>query len=404
MDYLDANQAADYLDVSKSTLYAYVSRGRLESIETEGDQRRRQYRKADLDRLRRRSDAASGDGPSAGDALHWGQPSLETDVGSISARGPCYRGVPLSSILCDNWSFSEVASLIWSGERKTWKIDAAATDTMDIAPAQTPPITTLREITLEAGRSSEGDTQCRSAWIELITKTIRRLSPRPRPNQPCEPSACLAQFIHHYERRPQHEQSPNGSSRRPPGPLLEIIDNILMIVADHGLNASTFTGRISASAGAGLFDALTASLATFSGDRHGRHFTRVRHMIHDLAHTDLDPQSWVTRRLTGANSIPGFGHPLYEHGDPRYRWVRRAVTELTEDHQILSQYDQLQSAATDAGVAPPNLDVGLALAADAFDISDDSMAFLFAVGRMVGWLAHIREQSRRNHVLRPTAT
>jgi len=404
MDYLDADQAADYLDVSKSTLYAYVSRGRLESIETEGDQRRRQYRKADLDRLRRRSDAASGDGPSAGDALYWGQSSLETDVGSISARGPRYRGVPLSGILRNDWSFSEVASLIWSGKRQTWEIDAATTDTMDIAPAQTPPITTLRKMTLDAGRSSEDHTQCRSVWSHLIADTIRRLSPSPRPNQPCEPSTYLAQFIHRYERGPRQEQTPNGSSRRPPSPLLEIIDKILMIVADHGLNASTFTGRISASAGAGLFDALTASLATFSGDRHGRHFNRVRQMIHDLAQSDLDPQSWVARRLTSANSIPGFGHPLYEHGDPRYRWVRRAVTELTDDHQILSQYDQLQSAATDAGVAPPNLDVGLALAADIFDISDDGMAFLFAVGRMVGWLAHICEQSRRSHVLRPTAT
>lgn len=403
MDYLDADQAADYLDVSKSTLYAYVSRGRLESIETDGDQRRRQYRKADLDRLRRRSDAASGDGPSAGDALHWGQPSLETDVGSISARGPRYRGQPLSRLLRDNWSFSEVASLIWSDQRQTWKVDAA-TGTTDADPARTPPVATLQRITLDAGRSSVRDTQNRSVWIYLITETIRRLSASPAPQDSSEPSVFLAQFIHDYERGSHLETTETAPCRPPPEPLINIVDKILMIVADHGLNASAFTGRISASAGAGRFDALTASLATFSGDRHGRHFIRVRRMIHELSHADVDAQTWVTRQLTEANSIPGFGHPLYEHGDPRYRWVRRAVTELAEADQILGQYDQLQRAATDAGVAPPNLDVGLALAADAFDISNDSMAFLFATGRMVGWLAHIREQSRRNHVLRPTAT
>src|SRR5262249_37348850 len=112
--YVTGPAAAELLGVKMATLYAYASRGLVRS-EPSGAGRARRYRTDDLLRLRTRRDARSGHGPVAAGALHWGEPVLETAVGTITDEGPVYRGQRAVELATGGVSFERVAELLWSG-------------------------------------------------------------------------------------------------------------------------------------------------------------------------------------------------------------------------------------------------------------------------------------------------
>jgi citrate synthase len=180
-----------------------------------------------------------------------------------------------------------------------------------------------------------------------------------------------------------------------------LVDQTMTIVAEHGLNASTFAGRIAASTDAGLFDGVTAALAAFDGHRHGRHCEIVRQMVDALRRTDQTPTAFIETRIHDDDSLPGFGHPLYEHGDPRYGFLRDAIDQHCPNAPPIEVYDVLTHAASACGLASPNLDVGLSLLADSLELPPGRVSFLFAAGRLSGWLAHILEQHQHGELLRP---
>src|SRR3954454_23864371 len=86
-----AREAAKLLEIKLDTLYAYVSRGLVRSVSGEG-RKARLYLRADLDRLRARSDAHRGHAPLAAGALRWGEPVLDSAITAIDDQGPSYRG------------------------------------------------------------------------------------------------------------------------------------------------------------------------------------------------------------------------------------------------------------------------------------------------------------------------
>jgi citrate synthase len=401
--YMNAQQAADYLGVSRQTLYAYVSRGLLDSIDAGDDGRQRRYRKSDLERLRRRGDAASGDEPEAGDALHWGRPSIETDVGGAGRRGPRYRDTTLRQLLRDDASFAQTAATLWLDTDDAWRIsadDLAAFDT-EACPRHRPdnPLVALRLAAIDEAASRTPQTPRRDAlrvvWIRLISRTARYwLGPKSASDKhllgrmpPLSPAQLVAAI--------GLPDAPSTSSN------VRLIDQTMTIVAEHGLNASTFAGRVAASTDAGLVDGVTAALAAFDGQRHGRHCEIVRQMVEALRQSDRSPTAFIESRIHDEDSLPGFGHPLYEHGDPRYSLLRDAIDQHGPNEPPIEVYDALTHAASASGLASPNLDVGLALLADSLELPPGHVSFIFAAGRLSGWLAHILEQHQRGELLRP---
>ncbi|HEU4536241.1 MAG TPA: citrate synthase, partial [Polyangiaceae bacterium] len=112
-EWVSAAEATKLLGVKRETLYAYASRGLVRSASGAGP-RDRVYNRSDVDRLRARSRARAGHGAVAASALRWGEPVLETSVGTITPQGPAYRGQPAVELARQGASFESVCSLLWA--------------------------------------------------------------------------------------------------------------------------------------------------------------------------------------------------------------------------------------------------------------------------------------------------
>ena len=179
-------------------------------------------------------------------------------------------------------------------------------------------------------------------------------------------------------------------------PAADAIRTALVCCADHELNASTFAVRVAASTGASPYAALIAGLGTLSGPAHGGQTAKALELLRTARRT-ADGRQTVIDRLRYGDPRPGFGHPRYPEGDPRARLILGALPHLPDP----------LTAAGDAGLEAtglhPNLDFGLAAIAVSHGLTEDQVSGLFAIGRSVGWLAHVAEQYEAGRLIRPRA-
>jgi len=395
-DFLGSQEAARYLDVQPATLYAYVSRGLLDSLPGPEDGRRRRYRKSDLDRLKRRSDAHAGEGAAAASALDWGAPSLETELTRVAPEGPVYRGVPVGDLVREGAPFEAVAELLWTGSlpavRPRWP---DALDSLDLGvrmPAPAWPVDVLRVAVTLAGLedparfSLSEDAELLVARRLIVGGTRALVAHRGRVDVEGGSVACLVESAFGLV-------SSEAKHRA--------IDAALVAIADHELNASTFAARVAASTGADSYACVSAALSTFTGGKHGGACDRCAALLVEIARSGL-PRSVLAARMRRGEQPPGFGHPLYPEGDPRFRLLVE-VAEGVGRGRVPAWLDELVATGAEMGLGEPNSDMGLALLARALGMPPEGAVTLFAVGRMAGWLAHVHEQRRQGFLVRPRA-
>jgi citrate synthase len=185
------------------------------------------------------------------------------------------------------------------------------------------------------------------------------------------------------------------------------IDSYWVSAAEHGANASTFTGRIVASTGADCAAAMSAAVGALSGPLHGGAPTRVLKMLDEVADTD-DVSQYVRDLLDRGERIMGFGHRVYRAEDPRARVLRRTARELesprVEVAEALEQaaLEELAARHPDRVLAT-NVEFWSAVVLDIADIPPPLFPALFACARVAGWSAHILEQMRTGRLIRPSA-
>jgi citrate synthase len=192
--------------------------------------------------------------------------------------------------------------------------------------------------------------------------------------------------------------------REPRAEEVTAFDRGLILTADHELNAATFAARVAASTGADLVSAVLAAIATQSGPLHGGAMAKTG-MLLELA-TAGDPTAEIDRRLAHGERIPGFGHSVYRGGDPRAALFRDLVQDTAVrngDDRWLTAADRIVQIATDRIGLPPNLDLYAAAFWSALGIPPDLFPGIFSIGRVAGWVAHIREQYADNRLIRPRA-
>jgi citrate synthase len=177
---------------------------------------------------------------------------------------------------------------------------------------------------------------------------------------------------------------------------MDAIRRILVLTADHELNASTFAARVAASTGAPLAAAALAGLSALSGPLHGGMTVQVNGFIAEVRRSS-DTKSAALQRLAQGLDVPGFGHPLYPNGDPRAQAIQAAVRFSDELNAIVE-------VCEDVTGAQPNLDFALVAACRTLGLPNDAPFTLFTVGRTVGWLAHALEQKQSGGgLIRPRA-
>jgi citrate synthase len=180
-------------------------------------------------------------------------------------------------------------------------------------------------------------------------------------------------------------------------------DVVLVLYADHTLNASTFAGRVAAATLADMYAAVTAAVATLQGPLHGGAIEAVREMLEEIGSPDRAPD-WVREHLAAKQKVMGFGHRVYKTWDPRATVLREIAERLGKQFGETRWYDtsvRIQETVMEAKPLYPNVDFYTASVYSALGLPSDLYTPLFAAARMAGWTAHIREQYADNRLIRP---
>jgi citrate synthase len=180
------------------------------------------------------------------------------------------------------------------------------------------------------------------------------------------------------------------------------VNQLLVLLADHELNVSTFTVRVAASAGADLHACVCAGLASLSGTQHGGACDRVEEVVVAIGRA-RSVRAVIAECERRGEEIPGFGHPLYPAADPRAEALLASAMRLAKRNERVSALFALVEAMRAQGREPPSCDVGLVALASALRFPPGSATALFALARTAGWIAHAIEQRAAGFLLRPRA-
>lgn len=192
----------------------------------------------------------------------------------------------------------------------------------------------------------------------------------------------------------------------PPTRLEQKAMDLLMILhADHGLNASTFTARVITSTLGDMHSALCGAIGALKGPLHGGANQRVMEMLLDIGNVKA-VKEYVAGLLENKQRIMGFGHRVYRVEDPRAKHLRVYSEKLCENNDQKHFYEmshRIESIVKKEKGIFPNVDFYSATVQHALGIPPEYFTAVFAASRAAGWIAHIMEQYADNRLIRPTS-
>ena len=195
-----------------------------------------------------------------------------------------------------------------------------------------------------------------------------------------------------------------------PAAFVRGLDAYLVTVAEHGMNASTFTARVVASTRSDAVSAVVAALGSLKGPLHGGAPGPVLDML-DAIGSGGDAGAWLSAELAAGRRIMGLGHRVYRVRDPRAQVLETALAAL-EAEGVASRYLALARAVERAAVEAldahrperrlrTNVEFYTAVLLDALGIPRALFTPVFAAARAAGWIAHIAEERSVDRLIRP---
>jgi len=385
---LTSAEAAARLGVKRETLYAYVSRGVL-TRRTGPDGRSSRFVAAEVDRVAagRRSPRRPGELAT----------ELRTSLTSTTGHRLVYRGYDAVA-LADHERFESVATLLWTGALDPTARFAAAPATVQAvraAAATLPPTATPADrLRLAVAVGAPHDPLRFDLRPEAVAGTGARL---------------VATLVDALPRRGAPADGPIAQrlwSRLTAAPadpaLVEVLDDALVLLADHDLAASTFAARVAATVRADPWSVVAAGLAAHAGRLHGGVSGPVHRLLGRVAQ-GADPADEVADLLRADGVVPGFGHPLYPDGDPRATALLARLRAAVAPG-VLDPVDRVLVLVGERVPTPANVDLALAALALAAGFVPGAGEVVFAVARTAGWIAHsVEEYGEPPLRLRPRA-
>ncbi len=192
---------------------------------------------------------------------------------------------------------------------------------------------------------------------------------------------------------------------RPSDDAARLMDMDLVLHAEHGSNASSFTARVVAATDANMHAAVTAAVAALSGPAHGGAAENVMRMAQEIGEPE-NAAEYVKRLRAERKPVMGFGHRVYRTEDPRARHMREGVQRLSEEmgqpkwYQILAAVLEAMRPYARLGVNV-NVDFYAGVVYYLNGIPEDLFVPIFAVGRTPGWCVQVLEQFEHNILIRP---
>jgi citrate synthase len=169
---------------------------------------------------------------------------------------------------------------------------------------------------------------------------------------------------------------------------LRILNAALVLSLDHDLAASTFAARVAASARADPYSAIGAALGAFNSVLHGGASILAVDLLSDVLLHHC-PEAALRRQMSSTTGIPGFGHVLYSQRDPRAQHLFALMNAEPSYSAGVDAARQVISVVRARTTRIANIDLALAALAVSRGLRPDSGQAIFAVGRTVGWIAHI---------------
>jgi citrate synthase len=236
------------------------------------------------------------------------------------------------------------------------------------------------------------------AKIPTIMATFARYRKGLRPIPPREDLSLAANFLWML----------NGKD---PSPEAEDALNMyLVLLAEHGFNASTFACRVTAATWAGMYSSVVSGIGTLSGHAHGGAVQEAMHQFREIGNLE-NVEPWFEGCITGKKRIMGVGHRVYKALDPRAPHLRAKVETLaghSEDRKWFDIAAKLEEITNNHPYFQerklyPNVDYYSAPLLHMLGLKADMFTPLFAISRTAGWTAHIMAQYENNRLIRPRA-
>jgi citrate synthase len=188
---------------------------------------------------------------------------------------------------------------------------------------------------------------------------------------------------------------------------VKALDAYLVLLADHGMNASTFTARVVASTESDIVSALVAAIGALKGPLHGGAPSKVMDMLEAIGTTE-NAENWLRSALARGERLMGFGHRVYKTEDPRAEELRGLARLADPQEFVLARRVEELALALLKEQKPDqrlntNVEFYSAVLLVAVRLPGDLFTPTFAVSRVAGWTAHILEQISNNRLIRPEA-
>jgi citrate synthase len=192
-------------------------------------------------------------------------------------------------------------------------------------------------------------------------------------------------------------EAPNETAAR-------VLDVALILHADHGLNASTFAARVTASTLSDMYSAITSAIGALKGPLHGGANEQVMRMLGEIK-TPERVVPWLDNAMSQKQKIMGFGHRVYRADDPRALILRSIAKDVGEANNDPLWYQMSELIEQRMGELKPNLPINVdfysASTYHVLGIPSDMFTPIFTISRVAGWTAHVIEQIANNRIMRP---
>jgi 2-methylcitrate synthase len=193
----------------------------------------------------------------------------------------------------------------------------------------------------------------------------------------------------------------NGT--QPSTEATKTLDVAYVLHADHGMNASTFSARVTIATLSDIYSAVTSAIGTLKGPLHGGANEGVIHMLLEIGSEDK-VDAWVEEQLAQKKKIMGIGHRVYKVLDPRAPHLRAMAVRLCEElgePKWIRMSERIAEIMKEKKGLNANVDFYSATVYHSLGIPTDMFTPIFAIARTSGWTAHILEQLSDNRLYRP---
>jgi citrate synthase len=183
----------------------------------------------------------------------------------------------------------------------------------------------------------------------------------------------------------------------------ETLDVAYVLHAEHGMNASTFSARVTISTLTDIYSAITAAIGTLKGPLHGGANEGVIHMLQEIGTPDkVDP--YIEQALAQKKKIMGIGHRVYKVLDPRAPILKTMAVQLSSElgeAKWIEMSERIAALMKEKKGLHANVDFYSATLYYSLGIPTDLFTCIFAISRTAGWTAHVLEQLSDNRLYRP---